>query len=149
MVQVLSFSQFLEEEGERPLLARSHRESAAESGLFFSFHFYLFIYLAAPGLRFCTQLSLVVVSRGYSLAVAHRLLTAVASLVAVSSVAQLYLTLCHPMNHSTPGLLVHHQLLESTQTHVHQVGDAIQPSHPLLSLSPPAPNPSLHQSLFQ
>ena len=58
-------------------------ESAAESGLFFSFHFYLFIYLAAPGLRFCTQLSLVVVSRGYSLAVAHRLLTAVASLISV------------------------------------------------------------------
>ena len=82
MVQVLSFSQFLEEESERPLLARSHRESAAESGLFFSFHFYLFIYLAALGLRFCTQLSLVVASRGYSPAVVHRLLTAVASLVA-------------------------------------------------------------------
>ena len=50
-----------------------------------------------------------------------------------SSVAQLSLTLCNPTNHSTPGLPVHHQLPESTQTHVHQVGDAIQPSHPLLS----------------
>ena len=49
----------------------------------------------------------------------------------------------------TPGLLVHHQLPESTQTHVHRVSDAIQPSHPLLSPSPPAPNPSQHQSLFQ
>ena len=48
-----------------------------------------------------------------------------------SSVAQLCLTLCNPMNDSTPGLSVHHQFLESTQTHVHQVGDAIQPSHPL------------------
>ena len=53
------------------------------------------------------------------------------------------------MNHSTPGLPVHHQLLEFTQTHVHQVGDAIQPSHPLLSPSPPAPNPSQHQGLLQ
>ena len=53
------------------------------------------------------------------------------------------------MNHSTPGLPVHHQLPEFTQTHVHRVGDAIQPSHPLLSPSPPAPNPSQHQSLFQ
>ena len=48
-----------------------------------------------------------------------------------------------------PGLPVHHQLLEFTQTHVHQVGDGIQPSHPLSSPSPPAPNPSQHQSLFQ
>ena len=53
------------------------------------------------------------------------------------------------MNRSTPGLPVHHQLLEFTQTHVHRVGDAIQPSHPLSSPSPPAPNPSQHQSLFQ
>ena len=54
-----------------------------------------------------------------------------------------------PMNHSTPGLAVHHQLLEFTQTHVHRVGDAIQPPHPLSSPSPPIPNPSQHQSLFQ
>ena len=53
------------------------------------------------------------------------------------------------MNPSTPGLPVHHQLPESTQTHAHRVGDAIQPSHPLLSPSPPAPNPSQHQGLFQ
>ena len=65
-----------------------------------------------------------------------------------SSVAQLCPTLCDPMNCSTPGLPVHHQLLEFTQTHVHQVGDAIQPSHPLSSPSPPAPNPSQHQGLF-
>ena len=53
------------------------------------------------------------------------------------------------MNHSTPGLPVHHQLPEFTQTHAHRVGDAIQPSHPLSSPSPPAPNPSQHQGLFQ
>ena len=69
--------------------------------------------------------------------------------VQFSSVAQSYPTLCNPMNHSTPGLPVHHQLPEFTQTHVHQVGDAIQPSHSLWSPSPPAPNPSQHQGLFQ
>jgi len=53
------------------------------------------------------------------------------------------------MNCSTPGLLVHHQLPEFTETHVHRVSDAIQPSHSLLSPSPPAPNPSQHQDLFQ
>ena len=67
----------------------------------------------------------------------------------VSSVTQSCPTLCHPMNHSTPGLPVHHQLPESTQTHVHRVGDAIQPSHPLSSPSPPALNPSQHQGLFK
>ena len=66
-----------------------------------------------------------------------------------SSVAQLCQTLCDPVNHSMPGLPVHHQLPEFTQTHVHQVGDATQPSHPLLSSSPPAPNPSQHHGLFQ
>ena len=70
-------------------------------------------------------------------------------LVQFSSVAQSCPTLCDPMNHSTLGLPVHHQLLEFTQTHVHRVSDAIQPSHPLASPSPPAPNPSQHQSLFQ
>ena len=55
----------------------------------------------------------------------------------------------HPMNRSTSGLTVHHQLPESIQIHVHRVGDAIQPSHPLSSISPPAPNPSQHQSLLQ
>ena len=66
--------------------------------------------------------------------------------VQFGSVAQLC---CDPMNHSSPGLPVHYQLPGFTQTHVHGVGDAIQPSHPLLSPSPPAPNPSQHQSLFQ
>ena len=70
-------------------------------------------------------------------------------IVQFSSVAQSCPTLCDPMNCSTPGLPVHHQLPEFTQTHVHRVGDAIQPSHPLSSPSPPAPNPSQHQSLFQ
>ena len=65
-----------------------------------------------------------------------------------SSVTQLCL-ICDPMNHSMPGLPVHHQLPEFTQTQVHWVGDAIQPSHPLSSPSPPAPNPSQHQGLFQ
>jgi len=69
--------------------------------------------------------------------------------VQFSSVAQSCPTLCDPMSLSMPGLPVHHQLPEFTQTHVHRVSDAIQPSHPLSSLSPPAPNPSQHQSLFQ
>ena len=56
---------------------------------------------------------------------------------------------CNPINRSMPGLPVHHHLPKFTQTHVHQVSDAIQPSHPLSSPSPPAPNPSQHQSLFQ
>ena len=71
------------------------------------------------------------------------------SSVQFSSVAQSCPTLCDPMNCSTPGLPVHHQLLEFTQTHIHRVSDAIQPSHPLSSPSPPAPKPSQHQSLFQ
>jgi len=66
-----------------------------------------------------------------------------------SSVAQSCLILCDPINHSTPGLPVHHQLPESMQTHNHQVGDAIQPSHPLSSPSPPALNFCQHQGLFQ
>ena len=71
------------------------------------------------------------------------------SSVQFSSVTQSCPTLCNPMNHSTPGLPVQHQLPEFIQTQVHQVGDAIQPSHPLSSPSPPAPNPSQHQGLFQ
>ena len=71
------------------------------------------------------------------------------SSVQFSSVAQSSLTLCDPMNRSTPGLPVHHQFPEFAQTHVHRVGDAIQPSHPLSSPSPLAPNPSQHQGLFQ
>ena len=71
------------------------------------------------------------------------------SSVQFSSVAQSCPTLCNPMNRSTPGLPVHHQLPEFIQTHVHRVSDVIQSSHPLSSPSPPAPNPSQHQSLFQ
>ena len=70
------------------------------------------------------------------------------SSIQFSSVTQSCLTLCDPMNRSTPGLPVHHQLPEFTQTHVYRVSDAIQPSHPLSSPSP-APDPSQHQSLFQ
>ena len=66
--------------------------------------------------------------------------------VQFSSVTQSCPTLCDPMNCSTPGLPVHHQLPEFTQTHVHRVSDTIQPSYPLSSPSPPAPNPSQHQS---
>ena len=67
----------------------------------------------------------------------------------ISSVTQSCLTLCDPMNRSMPGLPVHHQLTEFTQTHVLRVRDAIQPSHALSSPFPPASNPSQHQSLFQ
>ena len=69
--------------------------------------------------------------------------------VQFSSVAQSCPTLCDPMNHSMPGLPVHHQLPEFTQTHAHRVGDAIQPSHSLSSPSPAATNPSQNQGLFQ
>ena len=72
-----------------------------------------------------------------------------ASSVQFNSVVQSCLTLCDTMDRSMPGLPVHHQLPEFTQTHVHQVSDAIQPSHPLSSPSPPDPNPAPHQSLFQ
>ena len=76
-------------------------------------------------------------------------LTQTFSSVQFSSVAQSCPTICDPMNCSTPGLPVHHQLPEFTQTHVHWVSDAIQPPHPRSSPSPPAPNLSQHQSLFQ
>ena len=69
--------------------------------------------------------------------------------VQFSSVTPSWPTLCDPMNRSTPGLPVHHQLPEFTQTHVHRLSDAIQPSHPLSSPFPLAPSPSQHQSLFQ
>ena len=69
--------------------------------------------------------------------------------VQFSSVTQSCLTLCDPMNRTTPGLFIHHQLPESTQTHVHWVSDAVQPTHSLLSPSPPALNLSQHQGLFK
>ena len=79
----------------------------------------------------------------------HSMMTTDNNIYQARPVAQSCPTLHNPMNRSTPGLPVHHQLLEFTQTHVHGVSDAIQPSHPLLSPSPPAPNPSQHQNLFQ
>ena len=79
----------------------------------------------------------------------YSLLVLIPLSIQFSSVAQTCLTLCDPMNCSMPGLPVHHQLPEFTQTHVHRLGGAIQLSHPLSSPSPPAPNPSQHQSLFQ
>ena len=72
-----------------------------------------------------------------------------AVILSVNSVAPLYLTVCDPMDCSTPGLPVHHQLPKLVQTHVHWVGDAIQSSHPLSSPSPPAFNLSQHQGLFK
>ena len=75
--------------------------------------------------------------------------TTPANLVQFSSVTQSCPTLCNPRNHSTPGLPVYHQLPEFTQTHVHRVGGAIQPSHPLSSPSSPALNPFQHQGLFK
>ena len=69
--------------------------------------------------------------------------------VQFSSVTQMCPTLCDPMDCSTPGLPIHHQLRELAQTHAHCVDDAIQPSYPLLSLSPPTFNLSQHQGLFQ
>ena len=79
----------------------------------------------------------------------HMQYARVFSSVQFSTVTQPCLTLCDPMKRSTPGFPVHHQLPEFTQTHVHRVSDAIQPSHPRSSPSPPAHNPSQHQSLFQ
>ena len=67
----------------------------------------------------------------------------------LSSLAQSFLTLCNPMDCSIPAFPVHHKLLESTQTHIYRIGDAILPSHPLSSPSPPAFNLSQHQGLFQ
>ena len=75
--------------------------------------------------------------------------TVMTNLVQFSSVAQICLTLCDPMNCSMTGFPVHHQLPEFTQIHVHWVGDAVQPSHPLSPPSPPALNRSQHQGLFK
>ena len=90
------------------------------------------------GRKVMTNLDSVLKSRDITLPTKVRLVSS----VQFSSVAQSCPTLCDPMNHSTSGLPVHHQLPKFTQTHAHQVGDAIQPSHPLSSPSPPAPNPS-------
>ena len=97
----------------------------------------------------CSSLSFVVIviEKGISFRCIFSLLSKLP--YQFSSVAWSYLTLCDPMDCSTPGFPVHHQLLGLAQTHVHWVGDAIQPSHPLSSPSPPAFNLSQHQGLFQ
>ena len=87
-------------------------------------------------------------SQGKNTGVGHHCLLQRRCSVQFNSVVQSYLTLCDPMDCSTPGFLVHHQHPELTQTHIHRVGDAIQPSHPLSSPSPPAFNLSQHQGLF-
>ena len=90
-----------------------------------------------PGLLLCRQILYHLSHQGSS------------RYIQFSSVAQLCPTLCDPIDCSTPGVPIHHQLPEPTQTHVHHKHDAIQPSHPLSSPSPPAFNLSQHQSLFQ
>ena len=95
-----------------------------------------------------TWMELEIISRSYLEKDILSMCVLVAS-VQFSSVSQLCPTPCDPMDCSNPGHPVHHQLLESTQAHVHRVSYAIQPSHPLLSPSPPAPNPSQHQGLFK
>ena len=94
-------------------------------------------------------ISLMINDIEHTLKISISLFGKISTQVQFSSVTQSCPTLWDPMNHSTPGFPVHHQLLESTQTHVHWVGDAIQPSHPLLSPSPPALNLSEHQGLFK
>ena len=100
----------------------------------------------------CASLGLANWSRSPSTTMCHCLrptFGSINTLSQFSAVTQSCPTLFHPVNCSTPGLPVHHQLLELAQTRIHRVSDAIQPSHPLSSPSPPAPNPSQHQSLFQ
>ena len=94
-------------------------------------------------------ISLMINDIEHTLKISISLFGKISTQVQFSSVTQSCPTLWDPMNHSTPGFPVHHQLLESTQTHVHWVGDAIQPSHPLLSPSAPALNLSEHQGLFK
>ena len=117
---------------------------------FFSCCFFVFLFISISVVMCLLQfyfLSYCMYLCRYQL-VSIELLGATGS-VQFSSAAQSCPTFCDPMNHSTPGLPIHHHLPEFTQTHIHRVGDAIQPSHPLSSPFPPAPNPSQHQSLFQ
>ena len=149
--------------GRRSLVGYSpwgREESDTTERLHFHFHFLPSLVLSPPSLPFISSPILCAFSSeqqkdspsypkrilGLATCFLSKLLM---SSVQFSSVAQLCPTLCDTMNCSTPGLPVHHQLPEFTQTHVHRVSDAIQPPHPLSSPSPPAPNPSQHQSLFQ
>ena len=97
------------------------------------------------GRKVITNLDSIFNTRDITLLTKVRLISS----VQFSPVTQSCPTLCDPMNRSTPGVPLHHQLPEFTQTYVHQVSDAIQPSHPRSSPSPPAPNPSQQQGLFQ
>ena len=102
--------------------------------------------ITTPKILLCVELKMIFKVRLTAILVSNSVSL---SSVQFSSVVQSCPTLCDPMNRSTPGLPVHHQLPEFTQTHVHRVGDAIQPSYPLSSPFSPVPNPSQHQSLFQ
>ena len=101
------------------------------------------------GRKAMINLDRILKSRDITLPTKVRLVKTMVFPVQFSSFAQLCPTLCNPMNCSTPGLHVHHQLPEFTQTHVHWVGDAIPPSHPLSSPSLPSFNLSQHQGLFK
>ena len=142
-VQSLSGEDSLEEGLRRPSRHRNHTHGVGEAGT-----------RAPPG-QHNDNVSLLEEASGLSWRKRRELVNEKLSQegihlgVQFSPVAHWCPTLCDPMNRNTPGLPVHHQLPEFTQTHVHRVGDAIQPSHPLSSPSPPAPNPSQHQSLFQ
>ena len=138
--------------------AVQHCESATYIYIYTHTHIYMYMHTYILSLLrvhflmhiFCAPSIYRIGYEHIKLALSYLGLTAlVISSVQFSSVAQSCPTVCDPMNRSTPGLPVHHQLPEFTQTHVHRVSDAIQPSHPLLSPSPPAHNPSQHQSLFQ
>ena len=109
------------------------------------FHFFRFFLIYFNDIYRFRYLSLVLLSLSLLLSIFFVFLIS----VQFSSVARSCPTFCDPMNRSTPGLPVHHHLPEFTQTHVHRVRDAIQPSHPRSSPSPPAPNTFQHQSLFQ
>ena len=126
------------------------------SGLYFTKQIFLYKWGQVPrpaGLKISMQQSnqteTLQVSKCHSVRLGSPLTSLLNHLSSVQLVAQSCPTLCDPMNCSTPGLPVHHQLLESTQTHVHWVSDVIQPSHPLSSPSPPALNLSQHQGLFK
>ena len=125
------------------------KTACLKAWLFFIFIFFLIFTESFQSCSFI-HIFMIYFLRAYSLpGIGPRITDVINPSLQFSSVTQSCPTLCDPMNRSTPGLPVHHQLLEFTQTHIHWVSDAIQPSHPLPSPSPPAPNPSQHQSLFQ
>ena len=118
-----------------------------------SWHTVILVYhisrMACPQVNVCFKPSSLIIQEASIFKWHVKATDFIQALVQFSSVTQSCLTLCDPMDCSTPAYPVHHQLPESTQTHVHWVGDDIQPSHPLSSPSPPALNLSQHQGLFQ